>query len=167
MKIKFTIIALSMLFCVCGCNKGSTLSGLVPASGELLVNGKPVEGATISFHLVEQTRAASAITDRNGKFTVMTLNPSDGIYSGEYLITVTKIEERGELKESGEENKGKDEWIIQDTREIIEYIPQKYVDSNTSDLKITIPAKGDKNILLHLTGEVDLTPKKVSELKRR
>ncbi|MDR2170341.1 MAG: carboxypeptidase-like regulatory domain-containing protein [Planctomycetaceae bacterium] len=164
----FTIIVLLLLSGVCGCSNGSKLSGLVPANGELQVNGKVMAGATISFNPVNESRAASAITDANGKFKAMTLNPADGIYPGEYVITVTKIEERGEIKEIAvKDEKERNDQNIEDTREIIEHIPQKYVARDTSDLKITIPNEGDKNITLNLTGEVDLTPKKVKDLKKQ
>ncbi|MDR2643105.1 MAG: carboxypeptidase-like regulatory domain-containing protein [Planctomycetaceae bacterium] len=163
--INVTIIMTVVLLCAFGCGNNSSLTGLVPAAGVLRFNGKPVDGATIFFNPVGQTKAASAITDNNGNFTVMTLNPHDGIYSGEYIITVTKIERRGEMRETQTEQSRTP--IIHDTREIIEHLPSKYADLETTDLKITIPKNGNKNIVINLTGTIDLTPKKVKDIERR
>jgi hypothetical protein len=166
MNKNITIFLTTVLLFAFGCGKNnSSLSGLVPASGELRFNNKPVAGAAIYFNPVGQSKSASAITDSGGNFAVMTLNPRDGIYPGEYVITVTKIEHRGEMRE--EEKAGSRELIIHDSREIIEHLPTKYAEPDTSDLKITIPEKGNKNIVIDLTGEVDLTPKKAKDIKRR
>jgi hypothetical protein len=164
MNKNIIFFAFVMLSCVLiGCNKSVGLTGLVSASGELRLNGEPVDNATILFYPVGQTRAASAVTDKNGNFNVMTLNPNDGIYPGDYIITVTKIEQHGEIIEDSRDEKKPPI----DTREIIYFLPSKYSELDTTDLKITIPKNGNNNIALNLTGEINLTPKKVKELIRR
>jgi hypothetical protein len=156
------------VFCVCllcfGCNN-SQLDGLVPAKGVLKFNGQPVAGAAVTFNPVGQTRSASGLTDAGGNFTMMTLNPGDGVSPGEYVVTVTKIEYRGEMRE--ERTAGSRETIVHDSREMIEHLPSKYAAADTTDLKITIPADGNKKMAFDLTGEVDTTPKKLKDLQRR
>jgi hypothetical protein len=162
-----TIFIFSVCLLCFGCNNGSKLDGLVPARGVLKLDGKPVSDATVIFKPVGQTRSAIGTTDANGNFSMMTLNPNDGVYPGEYIVTATKTEYRGEIRE--EQPKGSDERskIIHDNREIIEHLPLKYAASDTTDLKITIPAGGNKKIAFDLTGEVDTTPKKLKDWQRR
>ncbi|MDR1268031.1 MAG: carboxypeptidase-like regulatory domain-containing protein [Planctomycetaceae bacterium] len=162
MKKIFTIFVLSMCLICFGCNS-SKLDGLSPAGGVVKFNGQPVGNALVIFNPVGETRAASATTNANGSFTMMTLNPGDGVYPGEYIVTVTKAEYRGEMREEGS---GKNRVVI-DTREVIEHLPLQYADVKSSGLTATIPANGNKKIELNLTGEADTSPKKVNELKRR
>ncbi|MDR0609974.1 MAG: carboxypeptidase-like regulatory domain-containing protein [Planctomycetaceae bacterium] len=161
--ITIFILGVCLLLCL-GCGN-SNLDGLVPAKGVLKFNGQPVAGASVIFNPVDQTRSASGLTDANGNFTMMTLNPGDGVYPGEYIVTVTKIEYRGEMRE--EHSEGSRETIVHDTREMIEHLPSKYAAADTTDLKVTIPADGNKKIAFDLTGEVDTTPKKLKDVQRR
>jgi hypothetical protein len=163
-KIITIFVFVFCLLCF-GCGSSSKLDGLVPAGGVLKFNGQPVSGATVTFNPVGQTRSASGLTDSDGKFTMMTLNPGDGVYSGEYIVTVTKIEYRGEMRE--EVSKASREKIVHDTREMIEHLPPKYAAPDTTDLRVTIPANGNKTITFDLTGEVDTTPKKLKDVQRR
>ncbi|MDR1957484.1 MAG: carboxypeptidase-like regulatory domain-containing protein [Planctomycetaceae bacterium] len=163
-SVSVLVLMICTLFCA-GCGKSGGLGGLVPAKGVLKFNGQPVEGASVTFHPTGQTRSASAITDAKGNFTAMTLNLNDGIYPGEYIVTVTKIEQRGEIRE--EHPEGSRQPVIHDTREVIEHLPPEYGGKNTTGLKILIPESGEKNIEFNLTGDVDRTPKKVKDLQRR
>jgi hypothetical protein len=155
------------IFGVClfsfGCNNNQ-LTGLVPAKGTLTFNGKPIAGASVTFNPVGQTRSASGITDAQGNFSMMTLVPNDGVYPGEYIVTVDKTEYRGEMHE--ELDKETKKRIVHDTREVIEHLPLKYAEANTTDLKVTIPDNGNTKLIFELTGEADSTPKKLSEIKR-
>ncbi|MDR2642490.1 MAG: carboxypeptidase-like regulatory domain-containing protein [Planctomycetaceae bacterium] len=164
------VITISLLFFMCGCSNRSTLVGLVPAKGILKFNDKPVDGATILFSPVDQqSKAASSVTDANGKFIMRTLNPNDGVYPGSYKVVVKKTEERGDIEEpvNADELGKKGRIVVKDTRELIEHLPQKYASFSTTDLTIIIPAKGNKEIEFKLTGEVDTTPKKVVDFSHR
>ncbi|MDR1480796.1 MAG: carboxypeptidase-like regulatory domain-containing protein [Planctomycetaceae bacterium] len=168
-KISFVILSICVLFFAGDCSNRSKLVGLVPAEGVLKFNGELVEGATILFSPVSQSKAASSVTDTNGKFKMMTLNPNDGAYPGEYNVVVKKTEERGEIDEpvNVDELSKSGRIVIKDTRELIQHLPQKYASFNTTDLKITIPPEGNKKIEINLTGEVDTTPKKVVNFSHR
>jgi len=96
-------------------------------------------------------RSASATTDARGRFTLMTLQPADGAFPGSYKVTVEKTETTGELRSEGDDERSR----IVDTRMITDLLPLKYIDVNTSDLTVEIPPKGDKQIVLELSGEVD------------
>jgi hypothetical protein len=136
------------------------LSGLVPARGKVTLNDKPVEGATVSFVPQGQSRSAVATTDANGNFKMMTLNPGDGAEPGEYKVVVSKTETI-EPKVDPRAYQDKSDIPFPPT-EIIYYLPQKYSETETTDLTITLSSKGDKNIEFKLTGKVDTTPVKSS-----
>jgi len=146
-----------------GCTRG--LSGLAPAAGIVTFNDAPVDGATISFAPTSASpdvRAASAMTDKNGKFVVTTLNYGDGMYPGEYQVMVTKTTGTG--GESSPEEMSKRG--ARDDRQVVNHLPSKYRDKNTSGLMVSIPPKGNKNIELKLEGTVDATPQRPAGLGR-
>jgi len=141
------------------------LSGLAPAAGIVTLNGDPVEGATISFAPASDSpdvRSASAMTDKNGKFVVTTLNYGDGMYPGEYHVFVTKTTTTGTGGVSSPEDKKE----TRDDRQIVHHLPLKYEDKDTSGLMVSIPPKGNKNIELKLEGTVDTTPRSVNDFRR-
>ncbi|MDR3232345.1 MAG: carboxypeptidase-like regulatory domain-containing protein [Planctomycetaceae bacterium] len=90
-------IALTLLLLAAGCSPSANLSGLVPVSGTVVLDGVPLEGASLQFVPDTSTpqppkRAGVAVTDTKGHFKAMTLQPQDGLYTGTYKVTVSKIE---------------------------------------------------------------------------
>jgi hypothetical protein len=65
----------------------------VPVSGKVLFNGKPLEGARVTF-LSEggSGRSASGQTDGGGNFKLTTNKTNDGAKPGDYVVTIAKIE---------------------------------------------------------------------------
>jgi uncharacterized protein DUF6795 len=64
----------------------------VPVSGTVTLDGKPVEGATVTFHLLDDDkdgRLATGQTDKAGAFRLKTGN-EDGAVPGEYKVVVIK-----------------------------------------------------------------------------
>ena len=76
---------------VMGCG-GDGLPKRVPVSGTVTHQGKPVIGATVSFHGQGAPRVASGVTDDSGKFTLTTYNPNDGAIPGSHTVTVVKLD---------------------------------------------------------------------------
>jgi len=135
-----------------GCNRGT--SGLAPAAGIVTLNGVPIEGVTVSFAPMPGTpnaRSASAVTDHNGRFVASTITHGDGMPPGEYQVFLTK--------ETGTGGDGPAGSNTADDRRIVNHLPTKYNDRDTSGLTVSIPPKGDRNIELNMEGEVDLTPR--------
>ena len=78
-----------LLFAAAGCNSRRTP---VPVSGTVTLDGKPVEGATVTFHLLgddKEGRPATGQTDTTGTFHLKTGN-DDGARPGEYKVVITK-----------------------------------------------------------------------------
>ncbi|MGL4943854.1 MAG: hypothetical protein ACRC46_11775 [Thermoguttaceae bacterium] len=157
--------ALGLVFLVAsvlGCGQ-TGLKGLVPAHGVVMFNGTPVEEATVFFMTKNNSggemRTASAKTGRDGSFKLMTLNPGDGVYPGEYIVTVTKDISEGEAAtETTDPVTGRKTVILQDTRVTKYMLPTKYREIADSGIVVTIPAGGDKKIAITLEGQVDTKP---------
>ncbi len=89
MKVRGLIAALG-LFAFAGC--GDAGPKLVPVSGTITLNGKPLEGAEIAFMPDASNKAGLAATDLSGpqgNFKVSTLNRS-GAVPGKYKVKITK-----------------------------------------------------------------------------
>ena len=81
---------------------------LAPVSGTLTCNGKPVSNARITFNPQPKDttssgnpgRAATDITDEQGRFTLTTYDTGDGAIVGEHKVQITfppKRNERGAI----------------------------------------------------------------------
>jgi hypothetical protein len=110
------------LITLTGC--GSAGPELVPVSGSLTQNGKPVAEAKIVLHPLEpqptQLPTPMAITDESGNFSMTSLASNDGALPGKYKVTV----ELRAPRRSGEET-------IRDGQHLL---PQRYSVPATSDL---------------------------------
>lgn len=164
--IRFPLVAvalITLLFLIPGCGKRG-LKGLVSCSGVVTLDGAPVEGANILFATKgsgAKSASASAITDAEGKFQLMTVESGDGAFPGEYRVSVMKTNSTYQgipLREWQEKNK--DPKTGQPSKEYnkdkvkIEYIvPEKYSDVMKSGLEYTIPTSGAPEIKLELTSK--------------
>jgi hypothetical protein len=118
----------------------------VPAMGTVLLDQKPVEGATIVFQPDGggHTRAATGVTDAAGEFRLQTYDPNDGAVPGKFKVTVTKVEV--ESTAASEESNVNDssaptsEWLI----------PKKYGNSATSGLKAEVTEGGENDFTFEL-----------------
>lgn len=74
-----------------GCNR-NTNAPTFPVSGTVTLDGKPVEGAAVSFiSLDPKNRPAAASTDKDGKYSLTTFVANDGAMAGDYQVSVTKF----------------------------------------------------------------------------
>lgn len=79
-----------------GCAGGQGKLGTVPVSGTVTLDGQPVPGATVTFKPKSSDgRAASAVTDTNGRFTLTTVQGGDGALPGSYGVAITKVVSSG------------------------------------------------------------------------
>lgn len=73
----------SMLLAGCG---GSRTS---PVEGTVLLDGKPVAGASVQFIAQGKGHDATGQTDPNGQFTMSTYKPRDGVLPGSYKVVIS------------------------------------------------------------------------------
>jgi hypothetical protein len=74
----------------CGCNKQT----YVQVSGQVLIDGQPLAHGTIGF-VPTKGRAARSNLDSNGRFTLMTYKPGDGVVLGTHRIEIKGVEQIG------------------------------------------------------------------------
>ena len=151
-RIKVLAFVILTTLLVSGC-KPKGLEGLVPAKGQVLYNGEALVEAIVTFSPKNGTgRSATATTDTNGMFAMGTLNPKDGAFPGEYLVTVTKYVVQNPMT-----NEEIDEYFVKYDKEpeIISksVISEKYATFNTSGLSATVPEKGVKDLKFELKSE--------------
>jgi hypothetical protein len=60
-----------------------------PVAGVVLLDGKPIAGASIQFVAQGKGRDATAETDNNGEFAMSTFQPRDGMLAGTYKVVIS------------------------------------------------------------------------------
>jgi hypothetical protein len=142
------VIGLSALAPLAGC--GKRLPPLVPVRGSVLLNGKPLPKAAVTFVPQLDTFGAesnsTAVTDENGQFTLIcAYQGQPGAVAGEHIVLVTEPPLPEELRNS------------RSTRELANFraklgnrpIPAKYSSVSQSPLKIEVK-EGQEEIKLEL-----------------
>ena len=153
-------IALIMLFSpaaiIVGCSSGS-IPGTFPVSGTVTYDGKPVEGATISFIGKGSERPATAISKSDGKYDLYTLD-TRGALPGNYSVVVSKTEAPLDSvnKDAGFDASGKDISMEQSaanvgkpTPKAKQLLPAKFGSASTTTLSFEVKnARNVFNIML-------------------
>jgi hypothetical protein len=141
-----------------GCGSDSGFPKTYKVAGTVKQNGKPVDGALVTFlPSVQGAKPAIGSTNANGEFRLSTFGPSDGAVAGDYKVTITKLANppanapqapqpgviaSGEISDSyappsSSEGKG-------GTNSNKNLLPPKYASDSTSGLIATV-AENDTN----------------------
>lgn len=72
-----------------------------PVSGQVMVKGKPAEGALVIFHPINAepvgdekiVRRPSGLVESDGTFQLTTIEPKDGARPGEYQVSIVWFKE--------------------------------------------------------------------------
>ena len=112
----------------------------VNASGVVTLDGAPVEKATVVFINEGTQTSASAITDSQGRFSLMHNGEKKGAVPGDYKVQVNKT-----LLSNASED-GADVTINHG-------LPKKYASVVTSGMTQNVPESGIDNIQLSLTSK--------------
>jgi len=120
-----------------GCGDGQMET--VPITGIVTMNGKPLTGypGTVSVEPKEGRPATGNIDPETGKFTLTSYKKGDGVIAGTHPVSVIIIGQSGE--------------------ESVSLIPEKYGNSSTSGLTVTIDDSGEE-LTIPLEGELKPLP---------
>lgn len=103
----------------------------VPVSGTVYIDGQPLKGGHIRV-IPSSARSAQAMIDSEGRFTLYTFDPGDGVVPGEHPVEIA----------AAEDVPGGKRWLI----------PKKYASYSTSGVTIKID-KPTKDLRIDLTWE--------------
>lgn len=73
-----------------GCGDNSNFPKTYPVTGTVKLNGTAVEGATVTFQLMEGKESAIGSTDKSGMFSLSMFRPNDGAVAGQYKVSISK-----------------------------------------------------------------------------
>lgn len=147
--ICFSSLALAALIVpVAGCTGGSGAE-LVPVAGTVTVDGKPVEGITVTL-LGDSSGEKRIIpygqTDAEGKFTVKVSDTEMGAPAGEYQVLFQKLR----LADGSPIPEGESAADVG----AVNQLPEVYSVPNNNSLTATIPVGGTDSLTF------DLKPKR-------
>jgi hypothetical protein len=114
-------MAVALCLAICGCGRGGP--AIVPVSGQVLIDGKPLSKGNIRF-VSETVRPASAMLDADGRFRLSCFDPDDGAIVANYRVAVTGTESV-------------------DDHTVLWHAPKKYADENLSGLSADITEPTD------------------------
>ncbi|HEY0983553.1 MULTISPECIES: hypothetical protein [unclassified Schlesneria] len=90
-----SLIVVFFVGLVQGCGGSKTVAEkIVPASGVIKLDGKPVAGINIRFTPINETKSvggAWAVTKDDGSFTVMHWTNKEGITPGSYMVSFSRM----------------------------------------------------------------------------
>lgn len=142
MRRMFPLALLAML----GCSSGvPDYPDTVPVSGTVTQGGKPVDGATVTFHPAEEgelKHAASGTTGPDGKFALRTFFSAaaveEGAVPGAYKVTVAKVP----LPDPNLKTPHGEDVVVRErpAAQPKNLLPKKYEEIATTSLEVTIEA---------------------------
>lgn len=117
---------------IIGC--GPSRPTIVPISGSVTLDGKPVPQATVLFMPVAGGVPARGSTREDGGFTLTTFAEGDGAIAGKHRVAVSKMKMTGiEATEDGMVPA-----TVSGDMRTIWVTPQKYADAATSGLEVDV-----------------------------
>lgn len=120
-----------------GCTRSSGPK-LYPVRGKVTYKGAPVDGANVMFRAVNGNASGAGRTDATGAYQINS-QWGPGLPEGEYLVSVTKFEEKPVAEEEGAYNP---ELANADAPPPKNLIPMKYMSPEQSGLKATVSKSG-------------------------
>ncbi|MDR3634758.1 MAG: hypothetical protein P4L84_13220 [Isosphaeraceae bacterium] len=91
------IVSLAALVTACNSERPAGQVAVYPVKGQVLFGGKPVAGALVTFHPVDESKTGAAVvrptgqTDDDGRFELMSYTRGDGAPAGSYLVSIAGL----------------------------------------------------------------------------
>ncbi len=128
------------LLIVAGCGTQST----TPVEGVVLLDSKPLSGASVQFVPQGKGRDATGETDKSGQFVMSTFKPRDGVLPGSYKVVVsppTGTADPAQYK-TAEEAMAAAAKATTKKDSAASSFPQKYARADQTPLVQEVPVKG-------------------------
>jgi hypothetical protein len=128
-----------------GCGKARSQLPLVPVTGTVTLDNKPLTSTSLRFVPVGTTKGngATGYTDEEGKYELRTPQGDLGAPAGEYRVIFSKLVMPDGSPFSGESEGGQ---MDSPAREIL---PPKFSDETQSNVRATVqPDGGEVNLVL-------------------
>ena len=130
---------LAIAVAVIGCGKPP--HQLVPISGKVTYNGRPLKFGCVKFQ-PETGQWSKGIIQPDGTFQMVTPDEGDGAAVGVNKVRISCFENQDPTKKNGSEEMG-----IVLGRSLI---PRKYASQDTSGLKVEVKAEGNGPVIFDL-----------------
>ncbi len=151
------LLGVACLCGVTGCGEEGDSRPKYKASGTVLLEGAPVEGAVVAFVLEEGSGTAVAMTDEMGKFQLNMPPGKNGIPAGKYKISVRKTttsapanKEPTTFEEMEKQHKAGIQAAPPPPPKL--GVPARYGDTATSQLTEEVEPDGKNEFVLELKG---------------
>ena len=130
----------------------------IRVTGTVKYHGQPLAGAAVSF-FTGAGRAASGITDDQGRFQLSTFGPNDGALAGKHTVTITKRVKVASEKVSGafHVEKGMSHLDPKHPAEVMiaNFLPERYGDFQHTSLSADVSAAGRNDFTFELADGAD------------
>ena len=131
-----TVVLAIIFLTTIGCG-GSDRLPVIPVTGTVTMDGKPLENVSVTFH-PESGRSANGVTNSEGMFRLTTYDTNDGATVGKHQISLSLIQV--DIPEEIPD----DYDYAADAASPLVTIPEKYLSPKTSGLISTIV--GDEGV---------------------
>ncbi len=153
-RLGWTMLFAASALTAAGCDSNGRMTKV---QGVLTLDGKPVEGAQVSFVPPQggPGRYAIATTGSDGSFQLTTITPNDGALPGDYAVVVV-YEEGFEVPPATNMKDAKAGFLKarQKPKKAPKYvIPPQYGDAAKTPLRQKVPAEGPVKLEVHSAGK--------------
>jgi hypothetical protein len=139
------------VFLIAGCKTAPPGPPLVPASGTITLDGKPLAAADLIFVPYGDTKGQSGVarTDGEGKYELLTADRQHkGVAVGSYRVVINKLVKPDGTDYVPDPNAGPI-----DTGGFKELLPAVYSDMGQTELEINVPEGGSKSLDFKLSSK--------------
>ncbi len=154
------IVSIVLCLCLCGCGGGGDDEWVenrpktVPVTATVTIGGSPLSDASVTFSPVSaEGPGASGRTGKDGKLTLTTYKPGDGVVPGEYRVTVIKVHEPDHefIEDPDDPNYGTEEEVEEEEEPVaVSLIPEKYGNADDSGLLADVTESGENDFTFKL-----------------
>jgi hypothetical protein len=139
-RTRLAAVAIGLLLVCAGCGAQRTS----PVEGVVLLDGKPVAGASVQFVPQDKGRDATGETDKDGHFALSTFQPRDGAVPGSYKVIISPPTGSADTSKYGSADEAMAAAARQPQKRdsAASSFPQKYTRADQTPLKQDVPAKG-------------------------